>query len=318
MNEDTRQSIELEARRVFSSEAAAYREHLEKQFGQLKWAVGIIAGFAAAAFIYAFGKTYSEFGKTTLEVMTEARKRLDDINLYAQSQVTERVIDFKVRNNAQERLAAIVNMELDSQQTLDRIRNKIDGRINQAVSEQIENRISVAILAKADELNVQDFTRNLLGVPIGTVISSILPPSLLSSVVGDPAQFDVMRSIWILADGRDVRSSRYANLTGESKVPDLRGVFLRGLNAGRTDGFQDPDHREVGSFQADEIVRHNHRPAAPGAPSGGGFVVQSGNRSAFLQGNGGSMQLKDTTDENDGGPETRPKNVAVYHFIKIN
>ena len=72
MNEEMKQEVELEARRVFSSEAAAYREHLETQFEQLKWALGIIVAFAAAAFIYAFGKTYSEFGRTYSEVTTEA------------------------------------------------------------------------------------------------------------------------------------------------------------------------------------------------------------------------------------------------------
>lgn len=108
-------------------------------------------------------------------------------------------------------------------------------------------------------------------------------------------------------------------------VPDLRGQFLRGLNHSadpevgpRNDGRQAPSteatERIFGDYQGDELKAHAHRlgdenPVRGGA-SGGKVDF---NDYAKLSGKLGSFDTLKT-----GGDETRPRNVAVHYYIKVN
>lgn len=72
----------------------------------------------------------------------------------------------------------------------------------------------------------------------------------------------------------------------------------------------DPDGiRDVGSFQADAFAEHEH-PYKDRFPGGDGKT--------FRWGEGGSRPYADRVTEAVGGPETRPKNVAVCFYIRIN
>ena len=145
-------------------------------------------------------------------------------------------------------------------------------------------------------------------LPIGTVIASMLAPADFAKEVGDPISFDDKNSRWTLADGRDIGASKYKTSALSSKVPDLRGMFLRGLNVGRSDGLQDPDsHRLTGSVQTDELKAHTHELGfgRHGLASGKG----NGNlETGFPQVSTGAT----------GDVETRPRNIAVHYYIKIN
>ncbi|RWU04280.1 phage tail protein [Pedobacter chitinilyticus] len=90
---------------------------------------------------------------------------------------------------------------------------------------------------------------------------------------------------WKICDGDSVYKSQYPILWGvlgnrwgkheiigtdvKFSLPDLRGVFLRGVNADRVDGFKDPDvslriavtddkKNETGSFQTSDVGHHQH------------------------------------------------------------
>jgi hypothetical protein len=89
------------------------------------------------------------------------------------------------------------------------------------------------------------------------------------------------------------------------RIPDLRGYFVRGLDAGRN---QDPQPgRAIGSFQQDELKSHTHpeniMTGIPGqwVNAGGLYNIQGGGPG---------------TTGATGGPESRPKNVAVNYIIK--
>jgi hypothetical protein len=161
-------------------------------------------------------------------------------------------------------------------------------------------------------------------LPIGTIIASYLTFDQFSGVTSNnincPSGLFMARcSKWAPADGRTVPGSKLAGLQLplEGTVPDLRGVFLRGLDefdsAGsapaQNDNRNDPEKsRRAGSYQADELKEHDH-----------GFATslnqtQVGPNSSSFGKNGGPG----FRTSKEGGSETRPKNVAVYYYIRIN
>ena len=83
----------------------------------------------------------------------------------------------------------------------------------------------------------------ITNLPVGTIVPSMLQPSLFSEVVGDPSVFNPEKNKWVLADEqKDITRSRYGKLLNNTRyTPDLRGMFLRGMNEGRDDGKQDPE-----------------------------------------------------------------------------
>jgi hypothetical protein len=100
----------------------------------------------------------------------------------------------------------------------------------------------------------------------------------------------------------------------EFNVPDLRGLFLRGVNGTREGDFCDPDSTNrssgnaVGSIQPDAIRSHSHGYTAP--PTGGSYG--GGNPGNIPQ----NPPPANPTTAPFGGSETRPKNAYVYYLIK--
>jgi hypothetical protein len=152
----------------------------------------------------------------------------------------------------------------------------------------------------------------IANLPVGTIVPSMLRPSQFAEVVGDPSVFDPKKSKWALADSQDdISFSRYGKLNGEKLAPDLRGMFLRGMNEGRDDGKQDPqDDRDVGDYQADSYKKHNH--LLPISENKGNIWGVSYSTQGEFEGDHYRWTKM------SGEKETRPKNVAVYFYIKIN
>jgi hypothetical protein len=135
---------------------------------------------------------------------------------------------------------------------------------------------------------------------------------------------------WLVCDGRLKSVEDYPKLAAtignawgtlgdKFYLPDLQGLFLRGVNACRTDEYKDPDtllrrsvhggHERnlVGSIQSDTLRRHTHRYDAP--PSGPEFKGQN-------PGNIPQTPIRHIETDSSGGNETRPKNAYVYYLIR--
>jgi hypothetical protein len=151
-------------------------------------------------------------------------------------------------------------------------------------------------------------TKNSFKLPIGTIIASMLKPEDFKK------QFTTDADNWKLADS-STANSEYFNVTGNANLPDLRGRFLRGMNEAIDSSKGDPDgnKRTVGSYQCDTVKNHNHNSGifnnllcATGFNTAPGFGT--GNYPDILQRN---------TILPYGGAETRPRNVAVYWYIRV-
>jgi len=156
-------------------------------------------------------------------------------------------------------------------------------------------------------------------IPVGTIIMSLVNFDVFCQVSGDISsiKWDAKISKWAPADGREVEKSQYQKATGKKTLPDLRGVFLRGLNE-----FDSRSQTSVSLEHADP--ENNRKP--------GSFQNQSTHlENIYLSGYDAACQVikfnngiqlgstvlnppAKTVDNN----ETRPKNVAVYYYIKIN
>ncbi len=176
-------------------------------------------------------------------------------------------------------------------------------------------------------------------VPVGTIHAYGGP-------VSTPTEIEnLQRSGWLLCDGSTNKISAYPELfktigklwsNGQSpgednfKLPDLRGMFLRGLDANRD---VDPEgaNRSIGGRQEMAVGSHNHHLFSAADIS----VVDMGNieansfvaRSVHREGDPTtrySYQMGATTNEphfgvsamNGGPEESRPVNVAVNFIIK--
>lgn len=160
--------------------------------------------------------------------------------------------------------------------------------------------------------------------PVGTIIDSLLTEAQFQALMGTG---------WILMDSRSVSSTMYANLTGASTMTDARGQFRRSKNNGRADGNQDPGgERALGNLQAGAMQSHNHFSftntytsqnggrtsdlTTGNYPSWGNGVSGAGEAyNIMASGNASNVGL---TSAAGSGNETRPRNIAVNTFVKIN
>lgn len=185
-------------------------------------------------------------------------------------------------------------------------------------------------------------------VPVGTIIYSVLDETTFqdeNDVSGDER--------WVLADGRSVTGSTYESLTGNSNIPDLRGVFIRGKNYARSTGTGNPDgDLTVGDYTTDRNKEHNH-----GITDGAGGlghnhgITDLGHKHNFSNTIGTtSPRYDDDTDfsaydvfgdtplaiqnaltgitvnnattgitiQNDGSTDNAPRNITLNPFIRIN
>ncbi len=170
---------------------------------------------------------------------------------------------------------------------------------------------------------------------LGTIISLVLSYEQLCTLLGEvPNTAEHPKSAsYAPCDGRSIaHSALHDAIPALVLAPDLRGKFLRGLNhiaatgePGYNPETSDADgeahHRKVLEYQDDQVRLHNHpaRGIIQGSVSGsnGTRDVDNGSQKMNSDPQYGAHNVSIIMD-GYGGTETRPKNVAVYFFIKVN
>lgn len=168
-----------------------------------------------------------------------------------------------------------------------------------------------------------------------------LPESFAPGFIGTFAT-EKVPSGWLLCDGQEYSRKNYANLfavLGETwgqgdgyttfNVPDLRGMFLRGLDNGKNID----KGRRLGSRQEESFKAHTHQGKTSSTGSHQHRFMGFKNTVRVIDNDeqGPSVYEYDNTKsltefsgahehqvflENTGGNETRPVNVAVVYVIK--
>lgn len=177
-------------------------------------------------------------------------------------------------------------------------------------------------------------------VQSGTDDEKYVTPASVNAALINMVGFLMFRTVsttpsgrWIKANGFEISRTTYADLFSEASssdnfisqatkdadpemyagyygdgdgsttftLPDLRGEFVRGWDDGR--GID--AGRAFGSWQADELVNHDH---------GLNFKIIS-NR-GDTEGRSGKVASGTTKTKSFGGDETRPRNIALIAWIR--
>lgn len=145
---------------------------------------------------------------------------------------------------------------------------------------------------------------------------------------------------YLPCDGRPFAKNQYPELFGllsvldqgslivdanSCRTPDLRGQFLRGLDA-KSDGHTPVDHERVLagagllSAQSDALANHGHEIMGAGrytvAAIGWSYQGDPGGLPPVLMSHPGDRDGRALQAVGAGGSETRPSNVAVHYLIR--
>lgn len=173
-------------------------------------------------------------------------------------------------------------------------------------------------------------------VPVGTVM-------MYGGVLEESKHVKNIESQgWMICDGRYLKLAEYSELfdaisvtygsskVGWFKIPDCRGMFIRGVDSKDSDGnrsgndmgFSSRSHpnndhkRDVGTYQKQSVERHKH-PTRTIYNHYRSFAGSSGNDKTLKTAkeyNGDGTFMHSTDYYGEG--ETRPKNIAFYYIIK--
>ena len=144
---------------------------------------------------------------------------------------------------------------------------------------------------------------------------------------------------WLACEGQAVSQTTYAALfaaigttwdiggegAGNFRLPDLRGMFLRGAGTNATGSSSGAVGQPVSDYAADTYLNHSHTDAGhTHGFQGSGFYFGTTGATAGLLGGGSGIGQQTTTasgtasinTSTTGGTETKPKNYGVLYIIK--
>jgi len=166
-------------------------------------------------------------------------------------------------------------------------------------------------------------------------VDQVLPPGCIMPFAGTAAP-----TSWLACQGQAVSQTTYAALyaaigatwntggegAGNFRLPDLRGMFLRGTGTNATGSSSGAVGPSVGTYAADTYLNHSHAVTDPGHGHSYFTVSASGRQSGsntlcytdpgVTTTTGTSTTGLTVNTSTTGGTETKPKNYGVLYIIK--
>lgn len=194
--------------------------------------------------------------------------------------------------------------DLSSLQTT--VNGKADASTQTALTTTVSGKADINSVKQWDSLAV------LAAAPIGTIIPSMVVP--VSGYLPNT------NSAWKSCEGGSTTESAYVSVVKFSGIPDVRGRFLRGVDMGVGNDLDSASRTKIGtnwagSVQDDMLGSHSHTLSEKAALFDGAYNGAMNNLGTGYYVFNGGHGVNGTTST--GGSETRPKNVAVYWYIKV-
>lgn len=185
---------------------------------------------------------------------------------------------------------------------------------------------------KAEKINEIIMTVNKI-YDVGDVRTSLLTEASFQSRNG---------TCWVLMKGQNVSTSVYAQVSGKNTLPNAEGRFLRNIGGnapalGETQQQEMLSHTHLQNAHTHGQDAHNHiggharavgyayndqAPWGTWQPGAGRVSAEAGgnyNRGfAYTSPSTPAIHNTAAVNQNYGGAETRPDNLGVNLFIKIN
>ena len=115
--------------------------------------------------------------------------------------------------------------------------------------EDLNERVNAISLAAGSNIIINEIVKKPKdSLPIGTLVHGSVTTAEFQAQVDDGE--------WVLADGSSAAGSDWATLTGRTTLPDARGRFLRGKDAGS--GNNSDGDKTLDSYTADTTKAHVH------------------------------------------------------------
>ena len=165
-------------------------------------------------------------------------------------------------------------------------------------------------------------------VPIGTIVISVLDYRTFLDVNGiKEKDFNSETSTWAPCDGRRVTKSTYGSRI--DYVPDLRGLFVRGVNDMGVPGqpidvsklYRNEEEKSAGQKQRYALIKHQHRYFKPNSKNDGFYstYIRAGKNYGKYYHNQWTLTGHNSESSvNWSSSEIRPNNMSVYYYIRIN
>lgn len=169
-----------------------------------------------------------------------------------------------------------------------------------AVGEKVMEKIAATINKALD-----DFPP----LPVGTIQKSMLTLEQFQEIMSDK---------WVLCLGQDVTGSAYHTLTGKTIAPQMYGRFTRMKDHGA--GRNEAGDLSLGAIQYDQLEDHTHSLTYNMGGASNHDTVRNFDSGSTRELSLGTQlaNMLTITVGSTGGNESRPENVTVNYFIKIN
>ena len=166
-------------------------------------------------------------------------------------------------------------------------------------------------------------------------VDQVLPAGCIMPYAGTAAP-----TSWLACEGQAVSQTTYATLfaaigttwdiggegAGNFRLPDLRGMFVRGTGTNATGSSSGAVGPSVGTYAADTYLNHSHTATQSSHSHTFGGVIITGGSGGLGTGASYTGNQNGTTDSQTpaitvatsttGGTETKPKNYGVLYIIK--